>query len=57
MTAYHPENSRLEGGLLDRFGNKLNTLQDFLYRNAPYVTVARDIPLSNGTGDLSESQN
>ena len=34
--------ARLEGGALDRIGNPLHTLQDFLGGAAPYVSVAMD---------------
>ncbi|MEW6278979.1 MAG: hypothetical protein AB1758_10175, partial [Candidatus Eremiobacterota bacterium] len=41
-TAYYPHNSRMEGGYVDRRGNRLHTLQDYLAGRAPYVSVAMD---------------
>ncbi|HVE86690.1 MAG TPA: hypothetical protein VND93_27720 [Myxococcales bacterium] len=41
-TGYFPENSKMEGGFLDRKGKPLHTLQDFLSGKAPYVSVAMD---------------
>lgn len=38
------EERKMEGGGDDRGGGKLHTLQDFLAGNAPYVSVAMDIP-------------
>lgn len=43
LTGYFPKNNRMEGGFLDRYGNRLYTLQDFLSGKAPYVSVAIDI--------------
>lgn len=47
LTGYYPANTRMEGGFVDRFGNKLYTLQDYLEGKAPYVSVAADKPLSS----------
>ena len=41
-TGYFPCASTLEGGLQDRRGRPLYTLQDFLAERAPYVSVAMD---------------
>lgn len=41
-TGYFPENSRMEGGFLDRKGKPLHTLQDYLAGKAPFVSVAMD---------------
>lgn len=42
LTAYYPDDSALEGGFKDRYGKKLNTLQDFLAGKVPYVSLAMD---------------
>jgi hypothetical protein len=42
LTGYYPDDSALEGGFKDRYGYKLNTLQDFLAGKVPYVSVAMD---------------
>lgn len=48
LTAYYPgpyrtpEEALIEGGDLDRHGNPLHTLQDFLEGNSPYVSAAGD---------------
>jgi hypothetical protein len=41
-TGYIPNPSKMEGGLLDRLGNPLHTLQDFQAGKAPFVSVAMD---------------
>ncbi len=41
-SGYYPHNSRMEGGYVDRRGNRLHTLQDYLAGRAPYVSVAMD---------------
>jgi peptidoglycan hydrolase-like protein with peptidoglycan-binding domain len=41
-TAYFPDNDPIEGGFVDRKGNKLNTLEDHLAGKAPFVSVAMD---------------
>lgn len=41
-TGYYPDSSALEGGYVDRRGQKLRTLQQFLAGEAPYVSVAMD---------------
>ncbi|GMU56853.1 MAG: hypothetical protein AMXMBFR33_59990 [Candidatus Xenobia bacterium] len=41
-SGYYPHNSRMEGGYVDRRGNRLYTLQDYLAGRAPYVSVAMD---------------
>ena len=52
LTAYFPPppkgyaseaEARMEGGALDRLGNPLHTLQDFLAWKVPYVSVAMDV--------------
>jgi RNAse (barnase) inhibitor barstar len=42
LTGYYPDDSALEGGFKDRYGQKLNTLQDFLAGRVPYVSLAMD---------------
>ena len=42
-TGYYPSNSGVEGGFVDRKGNKLRTLQQFLAGSADYVSVAMDV--------------
>lgn len=44
-TGYNAHNDPLNGGLVDRHGKKLYTLEDFLTRGAPYVSVAMDTAL------------
>src|SRR5260370_9589373 len=41
-TGYYPDSSALEGGFTDRKGAKLNTLQGYLSKKAPFVSVAMD---------------
>jgi hypothetical protein len=43
-TGYYPYNNSMEGGYEDRKGHQLYTLQDYLAGNAPYVSVAMDVP-------------
>jgi 3D (Asp-Asp-Asp) domain-containing protein len=42
-TSYYPENNRMEGGFVDRIGHRLYTVQDYVYGDAPYVSVAMDV--------------
>ncbi|MBC7754858.1 MAG: hypothetical protein H7Z71_11515 [Moraxellaceae bacterium] len=42
LTGYYPDHSVLEGGFKDRYGQKLNTLQEFLAGEVPYVSLAMD---------------
>lgn len=42
-TAYYPDSSALQGGFVDRKGEPLYTLQQYLAGNAPYVSVAMDV--------------
>jgi 3D (Asp-Asp-Asp) domain-containing protein len=41
-TGYYPSHSGVEGGFVDRQGNPLHTLQQFLAGQASYVSVAMD---------------
>lgn len=41
-SGYYPDQSKLEGGFVDRLGKPLRTLQDYLAGRAPYVSVAMD---------------
>jgi hypothetical protein len=45
-TGYYPDNSAMEGGFLDRRNKPLTTLQDFLAKQATYVSVAMDQKLN-----------
>lgn len=44
-TGYTPENTPMEGGNKDRYGQPLRTLQSFLAGKAEYVSVAMDMNL------------
>lgn len=41
-TGYYPANNAMEGGMKDRRGKDLQTLQDFLSGKSKYVSVAMD---------------
>ena len=41
-TGYYPDNSAMEGGYYDCFGNRLRTLQQYLSYSAAYVSLAVD---------------
>jgi|GEM_PF-5807395 len=41
-TGYYPHDSEMEGGFVDRRGQQLRTLQDYLDGEAEYVSVAMD---------------
>lgn len=41
-TGYYPHDSSMEGGYVDRVGNPLHTLQNYLRGRSPYVSVSMD---------------
>lgn len=53
-TGYYPDDSALEGGFEDRRGGPLYTLQQYLAGDAPYVSVAMDLP--SGTRGFGNAQ-